>query len=116
MEWRSGGLDSVMQSVLMWCIKMCMKYLDGNTTIASWLNKTNDAKILPLRDANMGSLQRIAVDKWRGRKQRQTHCDVGIQLQQGSSDVGCQGHIVTHSSLLETEVKQQQSENKQLHA
>lgn len=35
-----------------------------------------------------------------------TNCDIGIQLQHGSSDVGCQGHIVTHSSLMELEYTQ----------
>lgn len=32
-----------------------------------------------------------------------TNHDIGIQLQHGSSDVGCQGHIVTHSTLMEIE-------------
>lgn len=35
-----------------------------------------------------------------------TNRDIGIQLQHGSSDVGCQGHIVTHSSLMELEYTQ----------
>lgn len=35
-----------------------------------------------------------------------TNCDIGIQLQHGSSDVGCQGHVVTHSSLMEYDYTQ----------
>lgn len=51
--------------------------------------------------------------KVRGGERRKTHRDVDVQLQQGSSDVGRQGHIVTDSSLLETGAQEEQSENKQ---
>ncbi len=51
--------------------------------------------------------------KVQGGEQCKTHRDVGVQLQQGSSDVGCQGHIVTHSSLLETGTQEERSENMQ---
>lgn len=32
----------------------------------------------------------------------ETYCNIGVKLQHGSSDVGSQGHVVTHSSLVET--------------
>lgn len=31
----------------------------------------------------------------------QPYSDIGVQLQQGSSDVGCQGHVIADSTLLE---------------